>query len=214
MTSDASPFRRSRHHGRSLLVRTTAVLAVFVSATLLAALVLVAVDRDAVQQVLPETPWSAPGPEDGALPDGEAVTAFEEEFPAVARLDADLLEALQRATGDAEADGVEITVTTGWRSAEYQERLLEDAIETYGSREEAARWVATPETSSHVSGEAVDVGPYDGIDWLVQHGAGYGLCQVYVNESWHFELRPEAIDSGCPVQFADASEDPRLQGEG
>ena len=25
------------------------------------------------------------------------------------------------------------------------------------------------------------------------------LCQIYSNESWHYELRPEAIDHGCPA---------------
>ena len=26
----------------------------------------------------------------------------------------------------------------------------------------------------------------------------YGLCQIYGNEPWHFELRPEAVEQGCP----------------
>ena len=62
-----------------------------------------------------------------------------------------------------------------------------------------------------MSGEAVDIAPYDAIDWLVRHGAAYGLCQTYGNESWHYELRPGAPDSGCPEMYADPTHDPRLQ---
>ena len=62
----------------------------------------------------------------------------------------------------------------------------------YGSEAEAARWVATPDTSAHVSGDAVDIGPSAAAAWLSEHGAAYGLCQIYGNEPWHYELRPDA----------------------
>lgn len=51
---------------------------------------------------------------------------------------------------------MEIVVNSGWRSPAYQEELLDRAVSTYGSRDEAARWVATPKTSAHVSGAAAD----------------------------------------------------------
>ncbi len=47
--------------------------------------------------------------------------------------------------------------------------------------------------------------------WLSKHGAKYGLCQIYRNEPWHYELRPEAIDRGCPPMYADPTHDPRMQ---
>ena len=59
--------------------------------------------------------------------------------------------------------------------------------------------MATADTSPHVQGDAVDVGPSDATDWLSEHGAGYGLCQIYANEPWHYELRPDAVDGGCPA---------------
>jgi LAS superfamily LD-carboxypeptidase LdcB len=71
--------------------------------------------------------------------------------------------------------------------------------------------VATPETSAHVSGDAVDVGPADATAWLSEHGADYGLCQIYDDEPWHYELRPDAVDDGCPVRYADPTEDPRMR---
>ena len=94
--------------------------------------------------------------------------------------------------------GSELHVDSGWRSPEYQEQLLREAISKYGSEAAAARWVATPETSAHVSGDAVDIGPSGAAAWLSAHGAAYGLCQIYGNEPWHYELRPEAVEHGCP----------------
>jgi zinc D-Ala-D-Ala carboxypeptidase len=158
---------------------------------------------------LPSEHTGALGEADGALPDG--ATVFDDEIPAVANLDPALLGALRQAATDPAGDGVEFLVNSGWRSREYQEQLLREAVAEYGSEEEAARWVATPETSPHVSGDAVDVGPFDVRAWLSEHGAEYGLCQVYGNEPWHFELRPEAIDQGCPPMYADPTQDPRMQ---
>lgn len=86
-------------------------------------------------------------------------------------LDPALLDALRRASADAAADGVELVVTSGRRSPEYQDQLLRAAVAKYGSPAEAARWVATP---------------------------------------WHFELRPAAVDDGCPAQYSDPTEDPRM----
>jgi zinc D-Ala-D-Ala carboxypeptidase len=130
------------------------------------------------------------GEPDGAVPDG--TTVFDDEVPGVANLDPDLLSALRQAATDAADDGVEFFVNSGWRSPEYQSQLLR-------------------ETSAHVSGDAVDVEPFDATAWLSEHGAEYGLCQVYGNEPWHYELRPEAIDHGCAPMYADPTHDPRMQ---
>ncbi len=147
--------------------------------------------------------------DDGALPDG--VTVFDHEYPGVANLAPDLLQAVRQAADDAADDGIVFFVESGWRSPEYQERLLRQAIATYGSRKEAARWVATPQTSVHVTGDAIDIGHADARAWLSRHGAEYGLCQIYRNEPWHFELRPDAIDDRCPRMYADPAHDPRMQ---
>ncbi len=126
-------------------------------------------------------------------------------------LDRALVRALRQAATDAADDGVELYVTSGWRSPEHQQQLLQEAISKYGSEEEAARWVATTETSPHVSGDAVDIGPSAATAWLSEHGAKYGLCQIYSNEPWHYELRPEAIAQGCPPMYADPTHDPRME---
>jgi hypothetical protein len=70
--------------------------------------------------------------------------------------------------------------------------------------------VASPDTSAHVSGDAIDLGR-DAAAWLSAHGAAYGLCRIYGNESWHYELRPEAVGHGCPPTYADPTHDPRMR---
>lgn len=150
------------------------------------------------------------GEADGVLPPGGV--SVDDGRAGVAHIDADLLSALRAAAADAAERGVRILITSGWRSPEYQDRLLREAVSQYGSEDEAARWVATSATSLHVSGDAVDVGSYDAMDWLAEHGAEYGLCGVYDNEPWHFELRPDAVAVGCPPTYRDPTLDPRLQG--
>jgi hypothetical protein len=145
----------------------------------------------------------------GAVPDG--TTVFDDAIPGVANLHPALLDALRQAATDAARDGVELLVDSGWRSPEYQEQLFRQAVLKYGSEAQAARWVATPSTSAHVSGDAVDIGPSGAAAWLSAHGAAYGLCQIYANEPWHYELRPDAVDDGCPAMYADPTHDPRMQ---
>ena len=142
---------------------------------------------------------------------GGVVTVFSDD-PTVTHLDPALRAALRKAaTAAADARGIQFVVNSGWRSAEDQAALLDDAVKKYGSKAAAERWVATPDTSEHVKGEAVDLGPMKATDWLAQHGAAYGLCQIYANESWHFELRPDAVKHGCPALYADPTQDPRMQ---
>ncbi|PPF75516.1 M15 family metallopeptidase [Pseudoclavibacter sp. Z016] len=147
-------------------------------------------------------------------PDGRlqfGTTAFETEYAGIAKLSPVLLDALQEATSDAELDGVYVMVNSGWRSAELQRQLLQDAVAEYGSLEEASRWVASPETSLHVSGDAVDVEGGGASDWLTTNGSRYGLCQTYLNEPWHFEFQASATANGCAEQYPDPTYDPRLR---
>jgi hypothetical protein len=144
----------------------------------------------------------------GAVPN--ATTVFDDEVPGVANLDPALLRALRRAATDAGGDGVDFVVNSGWRSPAYEDQLRRQAVAKYGSEAEAARWVATGTTSPHVSGDAVDLGR-DATRWLSSHGAAYGLCQIYGNEPWHYELRREAVVHGCPSMYADPTQDPRMR---
>lgn len=155
------------------------------------------------------SPPTALGETDGAVPEG--VRVFDDDSPAVANLDPGLRRALREAAVDAAKDGIEVVVNSGWRSRKYQKQLLRDAVAKHGSEKQAARWVATPDTSPHVSGDAVDIGPSHATAWLSKHGAEYQLCQIYRNEPWHYELRPAAVIDRCPSMYADPRHDPRMQ---
>jgi hypothetical protein len=136
---------------------------------------------------------------------GEArLTVDDVDHPAVAGLDPALLDAVRAATEDARRDGVELLITSGWRSRDYQQRLLDEAVQRRGSREEALRWVLPPDASRHVDGEAVDIGPTEASYWMAEHGARHGLCQVYANEVWHYELLA-APGGTCPALRADSA---------
>ena len=155
-------------------------------------------------------PQTQPTSLPGEAANGDGTGVFDDGSPAVANLDPDLLGALRTAATAARDDGVELQVNSGWRSAAYQRQLLREAVARYGSEHEAERWVATPETSAHVSGDAVDLGPSPAASWLSRHGAAYGLCQIYRNEPWHYELRQGAALNGCPAMYSDPTQDPRM----
>ena len=139
---------------------------------------------------------AAPIAPDGSRPEGQILTPFDTQFATTGRLEPGLLTALQHAAAAAAADGATITINSGWRSREFQQRLFDDAVATYGSIDVARQYVVSPEMSRHVTGQAVDVGGTD--QWLITHGARFGLCQVYANEPWHFELTADGLGN-CPA---------------
>lgn len=126
-------------------------------------------------------------------------------LPEVANLEAGLRRAVTQATAAAASDGVEVRINSGWRSARYQQALLDEAVKEHGSLTEARRWVNTPERSAHVRGQAVDVGEIDAAVWMQDHGSAFGLCQTYQNESWHYELATTPGGT-CPRMRHDSSE--------
>jgi hypothetical protein len=134
----------------------------------------------------------------GWLPEGRTFSPFDTVSQPVTRLDPLLLRAVQGATRAAAAQGVNITLTSGWRSKGFQQRLFADAVRQYGSVDVAQQFVASPDASKHVLGEAVDVTGVGASDWLIRNGAQFGLCQIYANENWHFEIAVD--DNGrCPA---------------
>jgi zinc D-Ala-D-Ala carboxypeptidase len=150
---------------------------------------------------VPLNPPADPG--DGSLPNGGQLTPFDVQYSAIARLDPALLRAIQGAATAAAADGITMTITSGWRSPEFQQRLLDDAVRTYGSLAAARQYVQTPAMSKHVTGEAVDVGGAGADEWLISNGSRFGLCRIYANELWHFELATDAMGN-CPMLLPNA----------
>jgi D-alanyl-D-alanine carboxypeptidase len=207
--------RRTRYAGLAVLSLVSLSILVVLGCSSVTASPSAAMAPISAGPLAPHAPGRLPGghhalsASDGLVPDG--TTVFDDRVPAVGRLDPDLQRALREAGAEAADDGVRLYVNSGWRSRAYQERLLDEAISKYGSREVAARWVATASTSPHVAGDAVDIGHSEGAAWLSGHGAAYGLCQIYRNEPWHFELRPDAVQVGCPQPYDDPTHDPRMQ---
>ncbi len=135
----------------------------------------------------------------------ENLAVTDTDHPALRNLDPELLAAVQAAARHAlEEDGIELKVTSGWRSKEYQQELLDQAVSKYGSLEEAREFVNTPDKSTHVTGDAIDIGPTDAADWLIRNGADHGLCQTYANEMWHFERMTEP-GGECPAPLSNAA---------
>ncbi len=106
----------------------------------------------------------------------------------------------------AQADGVKLTLTSGFRSMERQQMLFDREVAIRGSETEAAKWVLPPQFSHHPQGLAIDVNYPDdraGAFWLEKNGARFGLCRVYANEWWHFE-GVIAPGQSCPPLAANA----------
>lgn len=141
--------------------------------------------------------------DDGYIPDGTSLSLDADE-PAVSRLDPALLQALRdaQAAMAQDGDGTRIAIADGWRSERYQEHLFAQAVRQYGSEGEAEKWVKRGSDSAHVRGEAVDIADAGAMDFLNRFGSEWGLCQVYANEAWHFELRTDPGGT-CPAQSPD-----------
>ncbi|WP_278264505.1 M15 family metallopeptidase [Nocardia sp. AG03] len=119
-------------------------------------------------------------------------------------LDPALAAAYTLAEQQAHAEGVPLSITSGYRTPEQQEQLWQDGLATYGDPAEARRWVLPPAESTHVSGHAIDVGPQVGAHWLETNGNRWGLCRTFDNEWWHFEL-VTVPGTPCPPTVPDAS---------
>jgi D-alanyl-D-alanine carboxypeptidase len=119
--------------------------------------------------------------------------------------------ALQQLFDAARNDHVYPVAVSGYRTAEKQQRLMDEKIKAYkneGYSSEEARvkaeaWVAIPGTSEHQLGIAVDINA-DGIrstddevyEWLDQNAYKFGFIRRYppdkteitgvINEPWHY----------------------------
>jgi len=189
MTLYAVPHRMTRR-SRYVVLMTTVALAVVV--VIVATILSRATDAAAV-----------PGP-----PAPPLATAGREAAGAVVAgsegVDPELAARFAAAQEAAAADGVVLTITSGKRSTQEQQELVDEAVTRYGSVQEAHRWVLPPGSSAHVQGLALDVGPTAGALWLGRHGLEFGLCRTYANEVWHFEMLPDG-QTECPQMHEDSS---------
>ncbi len=108
--------------------------------------------------------------------------------------------------------GSSSTSTVAGAQPAYQEHLLDEAVSKYGSRAEAARWVATPE---HLSARVRGRGRHRALrrrDVAVRARLRRTGCAGSTTTSpGTSSCGPDAIDQGCPARYADPTHDPRMQ---
>ena len=108
----------------------------------------------------------------------------------------DAAEAFLKMQKAAAADGVNIQVSSGYRSYSYQNNLFQKALKKYGSVARARKWVAPPGNSNHGWGIAFDEGTiYGGKErtkqyrWLNANASKFGFWQRMSWEPWHWEYK-------------------------
>lgn len=109
----------------------------------------------------------------------------------------------------AQADGIELLLVSGFRSAAFQAELIRQKLRKGQALEQILQVNAPPGYSEHHSGAAVDIGaagcpPLEesfestaAYAWLQQHAAAYGFslsyprgnADGYLYEPWHWRYR-------------------------
>ncbi|TXH55382.1 MAG: hypothetical protein E6Q97_08910 [Desulfurellales bacterium] len=101
--------------------------------------------------------------------------------------------ALERMIADAPGG---VSITSGFRSVEHQQRLWDQAVARYGSEQAASHWVARPGGSNHNHGVAVDLHFSSSAvrEWFHANASRYGLGFPMDHEPWHIE--PYGVRNG------------------
>ena len=86
--------------------------------------------------------------------------------------------AFDRMAAAARADGVWLSITSGFRSDAEQAHL-------FAARPDP-RWVAPPGKSLHRNGTELDLGPPSAYGWLAANAPRFGFLKRYAWEPWHF----------------------------
>ncbi len=119
----------------------------------------------------------------------------------------EIYDALTQFVEDARAQGLSVCISSGYRSYEIQEQLMENDVEEYGE-EEALKTLSLPGASEHQTGLATDltdvyyeykdesIEDTDTYKWLLAHCQEYGFILRYPKgkenitgidyEPWHF----------------------------
>ena len=195
---------RADRHRRERLRRLTLAALVAVPAALLGARLAAGASADSpgagsaesgAAAITPTAPTTAAAPVLSSAPTG---------------LHPGLVRAYERAEAEADDAGYELTITSGFRTAEEQAALLEAEVAERGSAAEALWWVFAPDRSMHVQGLAIDVGDGPAADWLAHEGAHFGLCRTLAWEWWHVEWRERwEAASVCPAPAQTPDDAPR-----
>jgi D-alanyl-D-alanine carboxypeptidase len=149
---------------------------------------------------------------DGARPEYREATELVEVGPNLVgrmqRLTPAAARAWQAMRAAAEADGITLLIVSGYRSVDYQARLIRKKLNAGQTVSEILSVNAAPGHSQHHTGRAIDIASpgsrplteeFEGSDafrWLTNHAAEYGFSMSYprdnpagfVYEPWHWAL--------------------------
>lgn len=90
----------------------------------------------------------------------------------------DVAVAFDRLAAAAAADGIALTVASGWRSSAEQARLF--------AANPDPRWVAPPGRSLHRLGTELDLGPESAYGWLAANAPRFHFVRRMAWEPWHY----------------------------
>ncbi len=90
----------------------------------------------------------------------------------------DVALAFDRMAAAARADGVTLTIASGYRSDAEQARLF--------AAHPDPKWVAPPGHSLHRLGTELDLGPASAYGWLARNAGRFHFLQRYSWEPWHY----------------------------
>jgi soluble lytic murein transglycosylase-like protein len=90
----------------------------------------------------------------------------------------DVALAFDRLDAAARADGIALTITSGYRSDAEQAVLF--------AQHPDPKWVARPGTSLHRYGTELDLGPPSAYGWLAANAGRFHFTQRYSWEPWHY----------------------------
>ncbi|MEA2428435.1 MAG: hypothetical protein QOF37_2063 [Thermoleophilaceae bacterium] len=109
----------------------------------------------------------------------------------------DVARAFDRMERAAAAAGVQLIVTSGFRSDAEQARLF--------AAHPDPRWVARPGTSLHRLGTELDLGPKTAYGWLAANAPRFGFIERYSWEPWHwgYSRDPGSSSVGFGVRGGD-----------
>jgi hypothetical protein len=118
----------------------------------------------------------------GALPGAGAAGAGQYAGPLAIRqgkpMRPDVAQAFDRMEAAAAADGIQLIVTSGFRTDAEQAALF--------AAHPDPRWVAPPGRSLHRLGTELDLGPNAAYGWLARNAGGFHFVQRYSWEPWHW----------------------------
>ena len=137
------------------------------------------------------------GPAAAAAPGGPGQYAGPLAFRQGKPMRPDVAQAFDRMEAAARSDGVQLLITSGFRSDAEQAVLW--------ARRPDPRWVAPPGKSLHRYGTELDIGPDAAYPWLAANAGRFHFVKRYEWEPWHFGFtlnarsRPRAGTASAPA---------------